>query len=101
MNWIDWIEQHLFTCPNKYFFGLDCPGCGMQRSLLEIFRGNVFDSILLYPGLIPMMFTMVMLIVHLRFKLNNGARLLQYSYITSASVVMVSFFIKQFFLHQH
>jgi hypothetical protein len=101
MNWIDWLEQHLFTCPNKYFFGLECPGCGMQRSLLEIFRGNVMESLLMYPGLLPMLFTIVFLFVHLKYKLNNGARILQYSYITSASVVMVSFFIKQIIQHQH
>lgn len=102
MGWIDWLEQHMLPCPTKYFFGVDCPGCGMQRSLVELFRGNMVESLQLFPALLPMMFMVIFLGLHLRYKFTHGAAVLQYSFIGSATIVMTSFIIKQFVLgHGH
>ena len=95
MNWIDSLEQYLLPCPTKYFFGTDCPGCGMQRSFLFLIKGNFYDSLRMYPGLIPVLFTLVFLALHLRFKFENGAKVLQYSYIFTAAVIVTTFIFKQ------
>lgn len=95
MSWIDWIEQHLLPCPSKYFLGVDCPGCGMQRSMMELLRGNFIESLKVYPGLIPVLFTVIFLGFHLKYKFNNGAKTLQYSFIFSAIVIVISFVVKQ------
>lgn len=95
MSWIDWIEHHLLPCPSRYFLGLDCPGCGMQRAFLELLRGNFAGSFKLYPALLPILFTLVLLALHLKYKYRNGARTLLFSYIFSAIVVVTSFIIKQ------
>lgn len=98
MGWIDWLEQHMLACPNKVFFGLECPGCGMQRSIIELLKGNFLESLKLYPALLPILFTLMFLGFHLRYKYINGAKILQYSYITSASIVLVTFILKQIHL---
>lgn len=95
MSWVDWLEQHMLPCPTKYFFGMDCPGCGMQRSLVELLNGNFLESLKLYPGLLPMLFTLVFLVLHLIFKFERGAKVLQYSYIFSAVIVVGAFVVKQ------
>lgn len=43
----------MLTCPSKYFLGVDCPGCGAQRSAISLMHGDMADSLALYPGLIP------------------------------------------------
>lgn len=98
MGWIDWLEHHMLACPNKVFFGMECPGCGMQRSVIELMRGNFLESLKLYPALLPILFTLVLLAVHLRYKLKNGPKLLLYSYIGSTTIVMLSFIVKQIHL---
>jgi len=95
MSWIDWIEQHLLPCPSKYFLGVECPGCGMQRSILELFRGHFLDSLKAYPGLIPVALTLVILALHIRYKFENGARMVQYSFMISAGVIVISYVLKQ------
>src|SRR5688500_6896533 len=95
MSWIEWLEHHLLACPNKVFFGMECPGCGMQRSIIELMKGNFTESLKLYPALLPLLFTLGLLGFHLRFRFRNGAKMLQYSYIVSATIVLVSFIIKQ------
>ncbi|MEO5641705.1 MAG: DUF2752 domain-containing protein [Bacteroidia bacterium] len=94
MSAIDWLEHNLLTCPYKSMTGVDCPGCGMQRSFIELLRGNFFESLSLYPALIPILFTFIFLLFHLKFKFNNGAMILMYSFIGATTVVLVSFIIK-------
>lgn len=43
----------MLTCLSKEYFGVECPGCGAQRSLICLLRGEVLDSLALYPALIP------------------------------------------------
>jgi hypothetical protein len=95
MALLDWLEQHLLACPMKYFFGADCPGCGMQRSLIELMKGNIAESFRLYPALFPVLITLVLLFVHLKYKLNRGAQFIQYSFGFSVLVIVTSFVIKQ------
>lgn len=95
MSWIDWIEQHLLPCPSKSFLGVDCPGCGMQRSMIELLNGNFMESLKTYPGLLPVLFTLIILGLHLKYKFTHGAKTVQYSFIFSAGVIMISFIVKQ------
>lgn len=50
----------MLTCFSKYYFGVECPGCGAQRSFLSLLHGDFLESLALYPALIPfMLFTLV------------------------------------------
>jgi hypothetical protein len=95
MSWIDWLEHHLLSCPSKYFLGVDCPGCGMQTAFIQLLRGNFLQSLKIYPGLIPVIVTLLILAVHIKFKFENGARMVQYSFMISAGVIVISYIIKQ------
>ncbi len=94
MNFTDWLENHLLTCPYKAMSGYDCPGCGMQRSFIALLRGNLPDSLSLYPALLPIIFTLIFLLLHLKFQFKNGAMILMYSFIGSTAIVIISFIIK-------
>jgi hypothetical protein len=45
----------LLPCAYKQLFGIDCPLCGGQRSLLLLINGDWEKSFLLYPPLIPVL----------------------------------------------
>ena len=51
---IDWLEKHMLPCAYKSIFGIDCPGCGFQRSCIALLRGDLVKSIWLYPATIPL-----------------------------------------------
>lgn len=74
--------------------GVDCPGCGMQRSFIELLKGNFVESIQLYPALLPTIFTLLITILHLIFKFKNGAAIIKYSFIITVSIVVLSFLLK-------
>ena len=94
MGLITWLENNMLACPYKKFLGVDCFGCGMQRSLIELLKGNLVDSFYLYPALIPMLILFLFLVVHLIFKFKNGGTWLKYQFIFVVIIVVINFIIK-------
>jgi hypothetical protein len=100
MSWLDWVEHHLLPCPFKMFLHIDCPGCGMQRSLVLLFRGEFSQSFFMYPPLLPMLATFIFLALHLKFKFEHGAKVLLTLFIFSTTAILASYIVKQVFLFQ-
>jgi len=91
---IDWFENHIVPCIFKKYFGIECPGCGMQRAFVELLKGNLSESIKIYPPLIPMIIMVVLLILHLLFKFKNGAKVLKISFIFVALIIVINYILK-------
>ncbi len=91
---LDWLEHHLLPCPTKYFFGIDCPGCGMQRAILELLRGNILDSIKIYPPLIPIIILTVLLIINLCVKSKTLLKILKYIFVIDLIIVFLNYIFK-------
>lgn len=91
---IEWLESNQQPCFYKKYVGIDCPGCGMQRALVELLRGNLWESILLYPALLPTIFLFVFLVLHLIFKFKKGAAILKFSFIFTVAIVVINYIYK-------
>ncbi|MBL0144496.1 MAG: DUF2752 domain-containing protein [Chitinophagaceae bacterium] len=76
----------------------DCPGCGFQRSSIELLKGNVIDSFWLYPPLMPILFLFTMLMMYLVIKWQKGYVHLKYAYLFCAAVIVVNYIYKLWLL---
>jgi len=94
MGFITWLEENMLSCPYNKYLGIDCFGCGMQRSVIALFKGNLIESFYLYPALFPMIFMFLFLIAHLIFKFKNGGTYLKHTFIVVVSIVVISFITK-------
>ena len=65
LNIITWLEQRELQCLFKKYFHVECPGCGFQRSIIALMKGNVGESFLLFPT------TFVLLVFFGSFFINN------------------------------
>ena len=97
MNLISWLEDNMLSCPYNKYLGIDCFGCGMQRSVVALLKGNFIDSFHMYPALVPMVFMFLFLIAHLIFKFKNGGTWLKYHFIFVIVIVVINFVLKLFF----
>ncbi len=93
---IHWLERHELPCAWKAHLGFDCPGCGIQSAAIELLKGNVWESIRLYPALLPMLFMLSFLGVHLLFKVPRGALILKFLFIFTVVILLTGYFIKLF-----
>lgn len=91
---VEWLESHLLPCFFKKYIGVDCPGCGMQRSAIELLKGNFAESFHLFPALLPILFMLGFLAVHLVLKFEKGGTWLKYIFIGVAAVITISYIMK-------
>ncbi|MFO0355522.1 MAG: DUF2752 domain-containing protein [Sphingobacteriaceae bacterium] len=91
---IEWLEAHMAPCVFVKYFHIECPGCGTQRAFVALLKGEVWQSIKLYPALIPFLMTLLLLVSQLLFKFRSGAFYVMYAFIVSAAIMMISYVIK-------
>lgn len=44
-------EKYMLPCLNKTLFGFECPGCGLQRSVALLFKGDFIGAFYMYPAI--------------------------------------------------
>jgi hypothetical protein len=91
---VDWMERNLLACPSKKFLHLECPGCGLQRSVIALFRGDVQASLSLYPATIPLLMLLGFVALHLKFDFRYGGVIIKYLQLGVATIVLVFYIYK-------
>jgi len=97
LNIIDWMEQRMLTCPSKMITGGDCPGCGLQRSVIHLLRGEFADALIIYPAIYPMAATFGLLFYHIINGNDFTLKALKYAYFASVSTIIINYIAKLIF----
>lgn len=89
-----YIENNMEACSIKYWTGFECMGCGIQRSIVLLLKGNAWASFQMYPALIPLVLTSILIVVDF-FTLDELInKLLLYFYILTGTLIVGNFLIK-------
>ncbi|WP_044638687.1 DUF2752 domain-containing protein [Siansivirga zeaxanthinifaciens] len=88
------LEDYMIPCLNKKLFGIDCPGCGMQRSVSLITKGEFVDAFYMYPAIYTLIIMLVFLIFHLKFKFENGHRILLVLFVINFIFILTNYILK-------
>ena len=91
---VDWMERNMLTCPSKKWLHVECPGCGLQRSVIALFRGDIQTSLSLYPATIPLLVLLGFIVLHLKYYFRYGAVGIKYLYLGVATIVLVFYIYK-------
>jgi hypothetical protein len=94
---VNWLQDHLLPCPFKYLTGIDCPGCGFQRAVIALFKGNFQQSFYLYPPAIPVILTCLWWLADGWLKLDTKKATVKKSlFMITGSFILVSYMVKIF-----
>ena len=87
-------EKYMLPCISKQVFGIDCPGCGLQRSVAFLFKGDFVASFLMYPALLPMMvlFGFIALNRFISFRQANSITIILAG--ITVGTILINFFFK-------
>ncbi len=72
LNIISWLEQGELPCLFKKYFHIDCPGCGFQRSIIALLKGNIAKSFLLFPTTIVFMIFFIGLFINNKYQFADS-----------------------------
>ena len=81
----------MLECSWKSHFGVECFGCGFQRSLMLLLEGKIWESIQLFPATIPILLVFLYTGAHLIFKYKNGARNIVILFSISVALMLGNF----------
>ena len=100
-DFFDWLNHHLLSCPFKAHFGFDCPGCGLQRSVLALLKGNILESFKFYPATVPLIILIIFTVVHLKVDFKFGAQLIKLVFVGIAVIILINYIYKIFYMYDY
>jgi len=68
-------EDYMLPCLNKKLLGVECIGCGLQRSVALLFKGQLVDAFYMYPAIYPMIFLFVFIIFDYFLTIKNSEKI--------------------------
>ena len=74
--------------------GVECMGCGMQRAVIHLMKGEFLAAFYLYPAIYTLILMFGLLLVHLRFDFSFGARMLKYLFFLNVLIILVHYVYK-------
>jgi len=96
MSLLSFLEKNMLSCQWKEQFDVECMGCGMQRSIIHLLKGEFVEAFYMYPAIYTLITMFSFLILHLKFSFKNGHRILLYLFITNIVIMLSNYFFKIF-----
>ena len=88
------INDYLLPCLNKSLFGIDCLGCGFQRALIHVIKGNFLTAFKLYPAIYTLLLFALFLLLNYKLKFKKSKRIILTFATINVLVIVISYFIK-------
>lgn len=92
------MEEFMLPCLSKKLFGIDCFGCGIQRALVLLLKGEFKDAFHMFPAIYTLVLFFGFIGISLVDKLHNYHKIIVTLGITNAVIMVVSYFIKHFYI---
>ena len=88
------MEEYLLPCMNKSLFGLDCMGCGIQRALLLLFKGEFTAAFYMFPAVYTTILFCLFIALQFIHKNSNYHKIIIGLAICNAVIMIISYFYK-------
>lgn len=89
-------EEKMLPCMNKQLFGVECPGCGTQRSLAHLSQGEFYEAFIIYPAIYTLIPFFIVLTLHFTNKSRNYNKAIIVLAILNGIVIIGSYLFKIF-----
>lgn len=88
------VEDYMLPCLNKKMFGIDCPGCGMQRSAILISKGEFTEAFYMFPAIYTTVLLLVAVILHFIFNKKITSKIILILAVLNVLVIVIAYIFK-------
>lgn len=93
------MEKYMLPCMFKEFLGVDCIGCGIQRSINLILQGEFEKAFYMFPAIYTTFLFFITIGLFVVDKKHNYSKLIISLAIINAIIMIVSYVYKMRFLY--
>ncbi|MFI0491063.1 DUF2752 domain-containing protein [Flavobacterium sp.] len=90
------LEKYMIPCLSKTLFGVECLGCGFQRSFLLLLNGKFAAAFEMYPAIYAVLIFSGIVGLHFLDKSHNYRKLLFIMAIITGLFMVVGYIYKHF-----
>ena len=90
------IENYMLPCLTKKFLGHDCPGCGLQRSIVLLLQGDFVGAFQMYPAIYPMLLLFGFLVLRKLINVRHENTVTFILLLVTALFIITNFILKFF-----
>ena len=90
------LQNFMLPCLSKTLFGIECLGCGFQRSLLFLFQGQFKAAFEMYPAIFTSLIFIASLLLNAVHKKGNYSKAIVILAIINASIMIAGYYYKHF-----
>lgn len=88
------LEKYMIPCLNKKLFGIDCLGCGTQRAIVFLIKGDFVAAFNQFPAIYTTLLFFGFVGLHFIDKSRNYHKIMIALAITNAAIMIVSYIYK-------
>ena len=89
-------EEYMLPCLNKKLFGIDCMGCGMQRSLALIAQGDLIGAFYMYPAIYTLLLLLGVIVINYFRNFKYAYKIIVTLAIVNGVIILGNFIFKTF-----
>ena len=93
MGLISFLENNLLSCQWKSM-GVECMGCGFQRSVIHLLKGEFADAFAIYPAIFTLIAMIAFLGLHIKFNFVKGHKVLLGLFLLNLAIIIVNYIYK-------
>jgi hypothetical protein len=87
-------DSWMLPCMSKQLLGMDCPGCGIQRSISHLLQGEFVNAFYMYPGIFPLIFLFGFLTFDWFVQIKHGEQIKLWVTVFTIVTIITSYLIK-------
>ena len=94
LNLLNSPEDFMLPCLSKQILGLECFGCGLQRSTLLVFQGEFIAAFKMYPAIYTLFMFALFLAFNLFYKIKYSEKIKITLVVLNIIIIVISYIIK-------
>ncbi|WP_346881453.1 DUF2752 domain-containing protein [uncultured Algibacter sp.] len=88
------MEEYMLPCINKKLFGMECMGCGIQRSFALLLKGEFIDAFFMYPAIYSLILLFLSIGINIFFKFKQSNLVISSLAIITIITIITNFTLK-------
>lgn len=88
------IENFMLPCFTKQLWGFDCPGCGMQRAIIFLLKGDFGAAFEMYPAIYPILLLFIFLILDKLLSIKYASKITNVLIVGTVGFILLNYILK-------